>query len=198
METPAQNNYPGKIRIIGGRWRHRYIHIPLLPELRPTPNRIRETLFNWLTSPIHGARCLDLFAGSGALGFEALSRGAAHVTFVDQSEAVLKVLKQNAERLNAQHATFLRGKFPNHMPSLPPMRYDIIFLDPPFYQGMIPSALTWLEQQSSLKNGSLIYIERENNLTLLELLGKWTLLKEKKAGHVIYSLWEYEEGMSLK
>jgi 16S rRNA (guanine966-N2)-methyltransferase len=191
METHPQSNYPGKIRIIGGRWRHRYIHISPLPELRPTPNRVRETLFNWLASAIHGARCLDLFAGSGALGFEALSRGAAHVTFVDHSEAVLKMLKQNAERLNTEEAIFLKGKFPNYMPPLP-MVYDIIFLDPPFYQGMIPSALAWLEQQSLLKNGSLMYVEREDDLKLLELPKKWTLLKEKKAGQVIYSLWTYE------
>ncbi|WP_309567556.1 16S rRNA (guanine(966)-N(2))-methyltransferase RsmD [Coxiella-like endosymbiont] len=102
---------PGKFRIIAGKWRGRKIVFPSLPELRPTSDRIRETLFNWLSPYIKDSCCLDLFAGSGALGFEALSRGCAHVTFFDHSKKVIETLQKNAEILNTKNTTFFLKNF---------------------------------------------------------------------------------------
>lgn len=180
--------YPGKIRIIAGRWRGRLITIPDLPGLRPTPNRIRETLFNWLAPHIVGSRCLDLFAGSGALGLEALSRGAGEVVFVDQNQQAIIALRDLMLQLGVGNQvglycepvlTFLRSqKAP----------FDIIFLDPPFHQNLLLPCCELLESLNLLSENSLVYLEAENTLPNLQLPANWTLYRHKEAGQVQYAL----------
>jgi len=178
----------GKIRIIGGKWRSRKINFPQIPGLRPTHDRIRETLFNWLMSDIEGANCLDLFAGSGALGFEALSRGAKHVTFIDNSPKVISALKQNVVTLEAASmVNIIQTECPSvmHLKQAP---FHIVFLDPPFYQGLLAPTLEWLEENRYIKPGALIYVEAEKTLTTLPIPNDWEVFKQKKTASVSYAL----------
>ena len=171
---------PGKIRIIAGQWRGRKLDVADSPGLRPTPDRIRETLFNWLQSDIVAARCLDLFAGTGALGFEALSRGAAEVVMVESDPRLIEVLKQHADKLNSEHhiiqladgLSWLKQGIKG---------FDIIFLDPPFGQGYIEKCCSLIDEQGLLNDNGLVYIEAEKNLVLPE---GWEVKKETKAGNV--------------
>jgi 16S rRNA (guanine966-N2)-methyltransferase len=176
------------VRIIGGIWRGRRIEFPDLPALRPTPDRIRETLFNWLQSRISGARCLDLFAGSGALGIEALSRGAAEVVFVETAPAAAHALRAQLQRLRGEArgrvlelgaARFLRT---------PGEPFDLVFLDPPFGQNALPEYLAQLEGGNWLKSGALLYLECERAAGLPPLPADWQVLKSKTAGEVGYHL----------
>lgn len=188
------------VRIIGGQWRGRKLCFPDLPELRPTPNRVRETLFNWLAPHIVGAHCLDLFSGSGALGFEALSRGAASVLMVDQSAVVIKKLRENAALLGAEKTTqFYCGKAPDDKIPVQDRRFDIVFLDPPFHQNYLPRCCEWLERTHCLAPNTLIYIEVESSLPLpLPIPAHWALLHNQKAGQVRYCLVQKEENSSSK
>jgi 16S rRNA (guanine966-N2)-methyltransferase len=147
-----------QIRIIGGKWRSRRINFPALAEIRPTSDRVRETLFNWLSPVITEAYCLDLFAGSGALGFEALSRGAAHVVMVDKSPVVIEHLRAIGEKLQAKQFTLYQGKVPEGV-FLPPQIFDIVFLDPPFHHNLIHPSIEWLRKQNLINLHTLIYIE---------------------------------------
>lgn len=176
-----------QVRIIGGVWRSRKIHFVESPGLRPTPDRVRETLFNWLSQKIIGAYCLDLFAGSGALGFEALSRGAAHVMMVDEAYEVVCVLRENSVKLEATHLTIVQASVPTSA-FTPPHWVDIVFLDPPFYQGLIATSCVWLEAQAWLAPDALIYIEAEVQLRPLPIPPNWEIVKEKQAGQVMYYL----------
>jgi len=175
-----------QVRIIGGKWRSRKLHFPDLPTLRPTPDRVRETLFNWLSPYIVGARCLDLFAGSGALGFEALSRGAASVVMIDQSPVVIKQLRENAKILNTEKdMEFFCESIPSKTFSLSPHQFDIVFLDPPFHQNYISQCCEWLEDTHCLAENALIYIEIESNMPQpLPIPESWKILKSQKAGQV--------------
>src|SRR5690606_31741912 len=129
----AKSRKPGnRIRIIGGDWRSRVLDFPDLPELRPTPDRVRETLFNWLQFDITGARCLDLFAGSGVLGFEALSRGAASVMAFETDTSAVRALRENASRLGARGYQLTPGSALEWLQHGTPQTFDIVFLDPPF------------------------------------------------------------------
>jgi len=178
-----------RLRIIGGRWRGRKLDFPDVPGLRPTPDRVRETLFNWLQADIHGARCLDLYAGSGALGLEALSRGASRVVLVDESSAATRQLEANLQLLHADDAAVVRMAVQTFLERGPgDARYDIVFLDPPFAQGLIPPTLQQLEEKHWLAPGARIYIESETQLRELPLPPGWQLLKEKRSGQVIYRL----------
>lgn len=179
-----------QIRIIGGKWRSRKLCFPDLPELRPTPNRVRETLFNWLSPYIVGTHCLDLFAGSGALGFEALSRGAHSVVMVDQSATVTQQLQANAILLGAEkEVTFYCNKVPDHHFLLREKPFDIVFLDPPFHKNYLSTCAQWLEKAVSLAPNAFIYIEVESHLPLpLPIPSNWTVLKQKKTGQVGYYL----------
>src|SRR4030088_3459460 len=134
---PARSN---SVRIIGGLWRSRLIEFPGAADLRPTPDRVRETLFNWLGQDLSGMTCLDLFAGSGALGFEALSRGAASVIMVEKDPAVLRALRDNARKLGATGLTRARGDAQECARGAPP-RFDVVFVDPPYRLGMQAAAL---------------------------------------------------------
>ncbi|HOB61120.1 MAG TPA: 16S rRNA (guanine(966)-N(2))-methyltransferase RsmD [Candidatus Competibacteraceae bacterium] len=178
---------PSQLRIIAGQWRTRQLEFPDLPGLRPTPDRVRETLFNWLAPVLPGARCLDLFAGSGALGIEALSRGAAEVVLVEQHPVAVRALHANLARLQAAHAqvemadalTWLR------QPATP---FDIVLLDPPFGQGLLEPVCAALEAGGWLADSSWIYLEAERDHTKLPLPTHWTLYREKVAGMVSYRL----------
>src|SRR6185312_11393174 len=130
MVSPRSSSAPGKLRIIGGTLRGSRIAVPDFPGLRPTPDRVRETLFNWLAPVIDGAQCLDLFAGTGALGIEALSRGAAQVDFVESDARLADLLRANLTRLK-QDAQVHVGDAMRHLAQVS-SRYDLVFLDPPF------------------------------------------------------------------
>lgn len=177
----------GEIRIIGGTWRGRKLPVPDVPDLRPTPDRVRETLFNWLAPYIQGAYCLDPFAGSGALGFEALSRGAKHVVMVDQSSVVIKQLKENIQKLNAANAEVYQASVPEGLKK-PLKPFDIIFLDPPFKKDLLLPICFFLKENDFLAKDAVIYVEAKDSLEAQPLPTGWKILKSKKAGQVYYHL----------
>lgn len=177
-----------QVRIIGGQWKSRKISFPKLSEIRPTPDRVRETLFNWLCDHIKGARCLDLFAGSGALSFEALSRGASYVLMFDRSIQVIRALHKNRKLLNAQHCEIIHGHVPDCLKKNVQCPYDIIFLDPPFYKHLIANTLQTLENLNYISPTSLLYIETELNKKDLPLSENWVILNNKSSGQVNYYL----------
>ncbi len=177
------------VRIISGQWRSRHISFPDIMGLRPTQDRIRETLFNWLAPYIEQAQCLDLFAGSGILGFEALSRGALFVCFVDSHPQAITALKDNALRLGVDPTQFvtLYGRCPDRIPSLPKKSFDIVFLDPPFHQNLLPLTIDWLIQYRYIHEGSFIYIEAEKKFNLL-FPPHWQVYRKKTTASLIYQL----------
>ncbi len=180
-----------QIRIIGGEWRSRQITFYDLPGLRPTPSRVRETLFNWLQMDIPGSRCLDLFAGSGALGFEAASRGAKTVVQVEDSPEACRALKANAVKLNTDHIKIVQSDAFRYLTEHNPIPFDIVFLDPPFGKGLAFPACHWLEEKGWLNPAAKIYLETESKQQIQnELPDNWQLLKSKTAGEVRYYLLE--------
>lgn len=176
------------LRIVGGCWRGRRLRFDAVAGLRPTPDRLRETLFNWLLPVIDGARCLDLFAGSGALGIEALSRGAAEVVFVERDPRVGQRLRNNLDLLQAAGAQvactdalrWLRAGS-NHQP------FDIALLDPPFDHDLLAPSCALLHHYGWLRNGAYIYLEA-NRQTALQLPSGWSIIREKTAGQICYRL----------
>jgi len=178
----------GKVRIIGGRWRGRRISIP--SQARPTGDRIRETLFNWLQMFIHDAKVLDLFAGSGVLGFEALSRGAAYATLVDQNGSVVRELQNTTDMLDSDAAIILQATVPSKKlwQQLNGMQFDIVFLDPPFRQGLVLPVLSGLVRHNLLAANAKIYIEVESEFDLIQHLDGWEIVKQKQSGQVGYYL----------
>lgn len=173
---------PNTVRIIGGLWRSRLVEFPDAADLRPTPDRIRETLFNWLGQDLTGMECLDLFAGSGALGFEALSRGAASVIMVEKNPAVLRALRDNADRLGATGLTVVRGdalEFARGARS----RFDVVFVDPPYRLGMQVAALDLLP--GLLAAGGRVYVESD---AVFEPPRGWAIFKRARAGRVHFHL----------
>lgn len=175
------------IRIIGGMWRGRRWRFADVPEIRPTPDRVRETLFNWLGTRVNGAQCLDLFAGSGALGLEALSRGARRTVFVEQSAVVTRALAALATEWNAQGAQIERADALGFL-GRPAEAFDIVFLDPPFASGLLSRAAMLLEQRGWLAPEALVYVESSAREPLPPLPGNWQPLKAKRAGEVGYHL----------
>lgn len=176
------------VRIIGGAWRSRQIEFPAVEGLRPTPDRVRETLFNWLGQILDGKTCLDLFAGSGALGFEALSRGARQVIMVEQNHRVLQALKKNAERLGAERLELLPGdalKFA----SQDRRRFDVIFVDPPYDLDLVPKLLPDLP--ALLAPGGVVYVEDDRALEVLE---GWEVWRSGHAGKVHFYLLRRNHG----
>ncbi|QZN96019.1 16S rRNA (guanine(966)-N(2))-methyltransferase [Symbiopectobacterium purcellii] len=187
----AKKNAPaqaGQIRIIGGQWRGRKLPVPDSPGLRPTTDRVRETLFNWLAPVIQQARCLDGFAGSGALGFEALSRYAAHVTLLENERSIARQLEQNAVLLKASNARIINTNTLNWLAQAGEP-YDVVFLDPPFRRDLLNQTLSLLEQQGWLAPEAWIYVETEAENGELEIPVTWTLHREKVAGQVAYRLY---------
>ena len=180
----------GELRIIGGQWKRTKLSFPVLEGVRPTPSRVRETLFNWLAAEIPGSICVDLFAGSGALGFEALSRGAEKVVFVDQAGVICRTIDDHIDRLVANAQVIQANALDlNHLVTQVDCSPDIIFCDPPFNQGTIPDLLAGLASSAWVSSPTTIYIETEAALSELDAPSSWQLLREKKAGDVIYRLY---------
>jgi 16S rRNA (guanine966-N2)-methyltransferase len=177
------------LRIIGGSWRGRKLRFPASAALRPTPDRVRETLFNWLGPATPDAQCLDLFAGSGALGLEALSRGAAHVTFVEQDAAAARELRTRLAEWQARDARVERADAVRYLAGAA-RPFDIVFLDPPFASQLLSRAAALLEA-GWLRRGALIYVEHAARAGLPPLPQSWQPLRAKRAGEVGYHLFAH-------
>jgi len=197
----ARNNKSGRqqqnqLRIIGGTWRGRKLNFPNLPGLRPTSDRIRETLFNWLQVDVIGANVLDLFAGSGALGLEALSREARQVVFIDSQKLAVEQIRSNAQILGADNAEVVLTDANSYMQSSSGNNFfDLIFLDPPFHQNMLMECLLGLQKYSLLNDDAKVYVESEAALDEVQISQSWKILKSKTAGNVYYYLLCLNEGL---
>jgi len=183
---------PHTVRIIGGDWKRTPLPVLDLEGLRPTPDRVRETLFNWLGQRLDGLRCLDLFAGTGALGFEAASRGAARVLMVERSAKAARQLRDVRTRLAAQAVEVVEADGLRLATGLPPGSFDIVFLDPPFGEDLLPRAL---ETTAPLvAEQGYLYVESGEPLELgaIEALAGWSIVRQGKAGTVLYHLLQRE------
>ena len=178
----------GQLRIVAGNWRSRLLQIADVPGLRPTSERIRETLFNWLASRIHGARCLDLCAGTGALGIEALSRGASRVVFVERSPVATTTLKSNIASLSASGAEVMNIDAQKYLAGSNVEPFDIVFIDPPFAADLQHELCRLLTEQQWLADDARIYVEMDKDQPQLRLPLNWQELKDKTAGKVRYVL----------
>jgi 16S rRNA (guanine966-N2)-methyltransferase len=178
----------GKIRIIGGEWRGRTLTVLDKPHLRPTPNRIRETLFNWLNWSIPSSHCLDLFAGTGALGLEAASRGAKSVYLVEHDAQLATQLRALLTQLNATQVKVIQQNAFHFLNTPPEKPFNIVFLDPPFGHDYLLTCCQALSQAGWLSSGALIYLEAEQNLSELPLPAQWQWVKKQQAGQVNYFL----------
>lgn len=181
-----------QLRIIAGQWRRRRLQFPPVAGLRPTPEAVRETLFNWLQPNLEGAQCLDLFAGSGALALEAVSRGAGRAVLVERSSRVIRSLLANVERIqaggtvrviHAEAQRYLAGK---------PEPFDLVFLDPPFESTLIERVCRRLNSGGWLSDGALIYLESDRHRSLGDLPSDWRPMRCGAAGAVSYRLLRYE------
>ena len=177
----------GFVRIISGLWRGRKLPVHDVEGLRPTTDRVKETLFNWLAGDIAQANCLDLFAGAGALGFEAASRQAQHVTMIELNSMVFKQLQHNSTTLNATNIELQNGDALTYL-SRPGVPMDIVFIDPPFRQGLIEETCNKLEENGWLAKNAMIYLETEKEWPLNHIPESWALHREKTAGQVCYRL----------
>ena len=185
MKDRARAVAGGRVRIVAGRWRSRLIDVPARPDLRPTPDRVRETLFNWLGQRLEGCACLDLYAGSGALGFEAASRGAARVVMVENDRAVLAALRRSRERLGADEVEIVAGDALEYR-ARAGERFDVVFLDPPFRQNALPVLLGKLPPR--LLPGARAYLEAA---AAVETAAPWRELRRARAGQVSYQLLQW-------
>jgi 16S rRNA (guanine966-N2)-methyltransferase len=185
VDSSKRSKPAGRVRIIAGRWRSRLIDVPARPELRPTPDRVRETLFNWLGQQLQGCACLDLYAGSGALGFEAASRGAARVVMVESDRAVLAALRVSRERLGADTVEVVANDAHAYL-ARASERFDVVFLDPPFRQNALPGLLAKLPPR--LQPGARVYLEAAD---AVETAAPWRELKRARAGQVSYQLLQW-------
>lgn len=177
----------GFIRIIGGKWRGRRIRVLDSLDLRPTPDRVRETLFNWLSPYITGATCLDMYSGSGALGFEALSRGADFVVMVDESQKIVQLLQEEIDLFKAMNADAYCAHLPKGLRSAPQL-FDIVFIDPPYQKNLLFASCQFLEAHHFLASPAYIYLEAQQLIEDNELPRHWHIVKNKRAGHVYYHL----------
>jgi len=194
MTARAKNN--GLCRIIGGKWRGRKIKFDDAEGLRPTTDRIRETVFNWLQPYLNQRHCLDLYAGSGALGFEALSRGADDVVFVEQNAKTVKNIKENIKELKASGASVLHQDAVRWLQSAqlekqPGQQYDLVFLDPPFHSDLLSKSCALLAAARCLTDDAVIYVEHAVDEDI-EFPEHWDCLKEKCTGQVAYKLYVHK------
>lgn len=176
-----------QLRIIGGEWKRRVLPFASIEGLRPTPDRVRETLFNWLMWDIQNSSVLDVCTGSGALGFEALSRGAASVIMIEPDAAQAKILKQNIQLLNAQNCELIVATAQQVLPKLK-QQFDVVFLDPPYSLKLWQTLSVLIDPL--LKDRAFIYVEADRELTQLQLPSSWELLKSTKAGTVHAGLYQ--------
>jgi len=188
----------GQCRIIAGKWRGRIIRFEDAEGLRPTTDRIRETVFNWLQPYLSQSHCLDLFAGSGVLGFEALSRGASEVVFIEQNKTTVDNLKRNSQKLDASNAVILHKETLAWLDAMSladgrqqysEKKFDLVFLDPPFRSELLKKSSSLLNSSGCLAEDAIIYVEHAVDDTVT-LPDNWRCLKEKKSGQVAYKLFE--------
>jgi 16S rRNA (guanine966-N2)-methyltransferase len=184
--TRGTRGTPGTVRVIGGKYRSRLLRVPMRPGLRPTPDRVRETLFNWLGQDLSGLACLDLYAGSGALGFEAASRGASRVVLVDRDRAAVAELERSRAALEAKQVAIVGGEAAVYL-ARAGERFDVVFLDPPFRQNAVPAILAILP--SRLEPGARVYVESDAPVAAA---APWTELKRARAGQVNYQLLRWD------
>jgi 16S rRNA (guanine966-N2)-methyltransferase len=185
----VESKVSNKLRIIGGEWRSRQISFDDAPGLRPTPGRVRETLFNWLQADVANSRCLDLYAGSGALGVEAASRGAKSVVQVESNAKTCQKLRDNCRLLGANQIQIVQQNVNQYLMAVGE-QFDLVFLDPPFGLNMIQETSRLLNQGAWLASFAKIYIEAERGLVLSDMPSTWDLLKQKTAGDVAYYLFQ--------
>ena len=182
---PRQKN---QLRIIGGEHGGRRLHFPDGRGLRPTADRVRETLFNWLQGKLHGRKVLDLFAGSGALGIEALSRGAGHVVFVEQARLAAQQLKENLSLLREQdRSNVVQDDALRWLPR-DNETFDLVLLDPPFADGLLPAVCSEIEKGGHLADEAWVYLEQDSSHPWPELPSNWQLHREGKAGQAAFRL----------
>lgn len=183
------NNTAGKLRLIAGKWRGRKLAIADVEGLRPTPDRVRETVFNWLQATVGGARCLDLFAGSGALGFEAASRGAKSVVLVESNTYASKILRENMTAMSAVQC-LVENKTAQQFIAQTTKQYDLVFIDPPYQAELWTEIAQQLVENKVLADNAFIYLECPSKGELPTVPESWTVLKDKIAGDVRYCLFE--------
>lgn len=181
-----------QLRIIAGQWRRRRLQFPEVAGLRPTPNAVRETLFNWLQPYLEGARCLDLFAGSGALGLEAVSRGASRSVLVERSALVFRSLRANVERIQAGGTVQVIHADARRYLSGKPEPFAVVFLDPPFQSTLIEGVCRRLDSGGWLSEDALIYLESDSHRSLGALPSAWRPMRRGAAGAVSYRLLRYQ------
>ncbi len=182
----------GSVRIISGRWRGRKLPVHDVEGLRPTTDRVKETVFNWLAPDIPQSRCLDLFTGSGGLAFEALSRGAEHVTLCELDKKAAQQLQTNIQSLGANNAQLLNVDSVQWLDT-PATPFDLVFIDPPFRKDLLDNVIHKLEHNGWLTPNAIIYIEAEKELGVITTPAHWRLHREKTAGQVSYRLFIREE-----
>ncbi|WP_350432351.1 16S rRNA (guanine(966)-N(2))-methyltransferase RsmD [Shewanella sp. H8] len=193
-----KNTSSGQVRIISGQWRSRKLPIHDLEGLRPTTDRVRETLFNWLANDIRGARVLDCYAGSGALGLEALSRYANFATMIELQKNAANQLKQNLATLQCQNAEVVNADSLQMLAKGTATGFDIVFIDPPFHKDLAGKTVELLMTHQWLNNDALIYVETESTLASFQVPATWIALKEKQAGQVCYRLYQYQADIAAK
>ena len=180
----------GKVRITSGEWKNRNLEVPDIDGLRPTSERVRETLFNWLMPSIHKSVCLDLFAGSGSLGFEALSRGAKHCTFVEKSKLAFSQIKTTRTSLNAVNSEVHNCDAIDFLSSVHNHNFNLVFLDPPFSDDYLISTIESINKYQLVSRGGYIYIEFNKNNDLFDLPDNWSVIRKKIYGNVCFNLIE--------
>ncbi|GEA12846.1 16S rRNA (guanine(966)-N(2))-methyltransferase RsmD [Alteromonas sp. KUL49] len=192
-QSNATHGASGQIRIIGGQWRGRKLPVRDVTGLRPTTDRNKETLFNWLMHKLTDAVCIDVFAGSGGLGFEALSRYAKHCDFIEKDSGAFNQLVENTKllRLNSpEHVSVLQGDALSILSSLSKNSFDIAFVDPPFGKGLVQPVLDLIDKHQLMASNGVIYIEQESGLPWPTLPAHWQLTKSKETSSLMYGLIE--------
>ena len=189
-KTPIKATRSSQVRIIGGQWRSRKLNVPEAPGLRPTPDRVRETLFNWLAPYIQGARVLDAFTGSGALFLEAMSRGASTGLALDSNSDAIDNLRSNLALLQCDNAEVVRVDALQYLSASSEQGFDIVLLDPPFHQDLLLNTCELLETNLWLNPRAWIYTESEHAPSTLGVPNTWRLHREKHTGQVHYALWQ--------
>ncbi|MDR6965075.1 16S rRNA (guanine966-N2)-methyltransferase [Shewanella putrefaciens] len=192
-QTAKNKPGSGQVRIIAGQWRSRRLPIQDLEGLRPTTDRVRETLFNWLANDIVNSRVLDCFGGSGALALEALSRYASFAQIIELQRGAAIQLRENLQTLKCDKAEVLNADTLVVLQRGCAQGFDVVFIDPPFRKGLAEKTIQLLDTQGWLNDGALIYVEIESELTQLAIPSRWHALKEKNAGQVSYRLYQYQQ-----
>ncbi len=189
QSSSQKRSTSGFVRIISGLWRGRKLPVHDAEGLRPTTDRVKETVFNWIAQDIPMSSCLDLFSGSGSLGFEAASRQAKNVVMIELDKQVANQLKTNANTLKAENIEIINTNSLSFLEqSVQP--FDIVFIDPPFRKGLIEDVVAKLEAQGWLAENALIYIESEKEWSATNLPQNWELHREKSAGQVTFRLYQ--------